>query len=145
MSLGGALVHVPVLALLSPLVWVAALVAFGLVFRFLPPAREGRLRHLVSLATFGLGTVAILAASVFTGSVAGDAIDAARKQAHGLQVASGNPFAAAVWMLLASAVLAAGVWLRTRWPVARVCTVGAVYALGFAGVAMIQSLLPLNA
>ena len=145
MSLGGALVHVPVLVLLSPLVWAAALVAFGLVFRFLPPGQEGRGNHLVSLATFGLGAVAILAASVFTGSVVGDAIDSARKQAHGLRFATGNPLTAAVAMLLASAVLVAGMWLRTRWSVARICAVGAVYALGFAGVAMIQSVLPLNA
>lgn len=146
MSLSGALAHVPILVLVSPLVWAAALIAFGLLFRYLPPAESGwRLNRLVSVATFGFGAAAMLASSVYSGSIVGDAMDAARKEAYGLHVSPAHPFAPAAAMLLASAVFATGVWLRTRWPVARICAVAVVYALGFAGIAMIQSILPLNA
>jgi hypothetical protein len=63
----------------------------------------------------------------------GDAIDAAHKQAFGARLNAASP------------VPAAGVRLRTRWPLAKACAVGAVVALGFAGIAILQSVLPLNA
>jgi len=146
MSLGGAMVHVPILALLSPLVYVAAFTAFGLVFRFLPLPESGRrATKVASVVTFFLGAAAMLTASVYSGSVVGDAIDAAHKETFGIQLTPVNLVPAAVAMIGASAVFAMGVWLRTRWPLAKICVVGGVYALGIAGVAIIQSLLPLNA
>jgi hypothetical protein len=145
-SLGGALVHVPILVLLSPLVWGAALIAFGLLFRFLPSSGGGRrAERVASVVTFFLGAAAIVAASIFSGSVVGDAINAAQKQALGLHVTAANPIPAAGAMILASAVFAVVVWLRTRWPLAKTCAVGGTYALEIVGIAIIQSFLPLNA
>ena len=140
------MVHVPILVLLSPLVSVAALIAFGLVFRFLPSPESGRrAKKVASVVTFFLGAAVIVAASVYSGSVVGDAIDAARKNTFGMHLAAVNVVPAAVAMIGASAIFAMGVWLRTRWPLANVCAVGGVYALGIAGIAVIQSVLPLNA
>jgi hypothetical protein len=113
-SLGGAMVHVPILGLLSPLVSVSALIAFGLVFRFLPSPESGRRRKKVaSVVTFFLGAAAIVAASIYSGSVVGDAIDAARKRTFGTHLTAVNPVPAAGAMIGASAIFAIGVWLRT--------------------------------
>src|SRR5215469_9519709 len=79
-SLGGAMVHVPILVLLSPLVWCAALITFGLLFRFLPSSGGSRRAEKVaSVVTFFLGAAAIVTASIFSGSVVGDAINACTK------------------------------------------------------------------
>jgi hypothetical protein len=95
--------------------------------------------------TYFLGAAAIVAASVYSGSVIGDAIDAAHKEASGMHLPAANPLPAAGAMIVAGAILAFGVWLRTRWPLPKTCAVGAGYAFGIAGVAIIQSILPLNA
>ena len=145
-TLGGAMVHVPILVLLSPLVWMAALINFGLLFWFLPSPESSRpARKVASVVMFFLGAAAIVAASVYSGAVVGNAIDGAQKKAFGAHLPAVNPVPAAGAMIVASAVFALGVWLRTRWPVTKTCAVGGVYALAFAGIAFLQSFLPLNA
>ena len=73
---------------------------------------------------FPLGALGLLAASLYSGYAFGNVMGAARKSGNGIAgYANGfHPIVAVAWIVAASGVLAGLVWLRTRWPSARIWT-----------------------